>query len=230
MPRSQLSGKRRSKGKTADGKPNRRPRVDAAEREKEILEAAVNVFHAKSFAATSVDDLADEVGILKGSLYYYMDGKEDLLFRIVEDVHEDVEEIVQRTLVKGEGSPLERLAAYVKAVVEYNARNIKRVRVYYHDYDQLNEERLGVVRKRRRAHERTLIKVLGEAKKAKEVPADLDEALAAKTIFGTVLWMYTWFKPAGPISGSSLGAFCSDFVLGGIQGSGGSKPSSRSRR
>ena len=45
-------------------------------------------FHEKGYEATSIQDIADAVGILKGSLYYYITSKEDLLFEILEDVHQ----------------------------------------------------------------------------------------------------------------------------------------------
>jgi hypothetical protein len=46
----------------------------------EIFEAAVKVFYERSYAGATVQDVADEVGILKGSLHHYIATKEDLLF------------------------------------------------------------------------------------------------------------------------------------------------------
>ena len=57
-------------------------------RRQEILEAAAGVFHEKGYKATSIQDIADAVGILKGSLYYYIRSKEDLLNEILQDVHQ----------------------------------------------------------------------------------------------------------------------------------------------
>lgn len=202
----------------------RRPRSGARKngnnrgREREILDAAIDVFHAKGYSATSVDDIAVSVGILKGSLYYYMDSKEDLLLRIVEEVHEDVEEIIETALARTDLPPLRRLAEYVRDQVEYNVRNIKRVRVYYHDYEQLTTDRLASVRKSRRANEQRIVDLVKEAKKAGEVPADLNERVATKTAFATIVWMYTWYKPGGGVSGKELAEFCADFVVNGLRG------------
>jgi AcrR family transcriptional regulator len=219
--------KRAPKGKKADSGNG----ASAGNREQEIIDAAVDIFHANGYSATSVDDVANAVGILKGSLYYYMDSKEDLLLRIVEDVHEEVEALMAEALADEDAPPLERLATYVRAQVDYNARNIKRVRVYYHDYDQLSPERLASVRKRRRANEQTIIALLKEAKKAGEVPASLNERLAAKTVFATIIWTYTWFKPGGGVSGAELGEFCADFVLNGLRGDGAGKaPKAKPKR
>lgn len=212
MARGSLTkGGRRSKaqGKGANGNRGR---------EQEIIDAAVDIFHAKGYAATSVDDVAAAVGILKGSLYYYMDSKEDLLRRIVEDVHEDVEEIIQAAVARTDLPPLERLAEYIRAQVDYNVRNIRRIRVYYHDYEQLGPDLLATVRKSRRTNEQLIVSVVKEAKDAGEIPASTNERLATKTAFATIIWMYTWYKPGGSVSGKELADFCAAFVVNGLRG------------
>jgi AcrR family transcriptional regulator len=189
-----------------------------AGREEEILEAAVDTFHAKGFAATSVDDIASTAGILKGSLYYYMDSKEDLLWRIVQEVHEDVEAIMRTALARSDLPPLERLGEYLRDQVDYNARNIKRIRVYYHDYDQLSPANVERVRESRRQNEQQVLDLIQEAKDAGEVPADSDVRLATNTAFAPIIWMYTWFKPRGGLSGRAYGDFCANFVISGLRG------------
>ena len=65
-------------------------------REQQILDAAAVVFYEKGYAAASIQDVADAVGILKGSLYYYIDSKEDLLFEILRDAHPRVDAAPER--------------------------------------------------------------------------------------------------------------------------------------
>ena len=47
-------------------------------RDREVIEAAVKIFWEKGYANASVQDVADALGMLKGSLYYYIDSKERL--------------------------------------------------------------------------------------------------------------------------------------------------------
>ena len=63
-------------------------RVTSA-RLREIYDAAARVFSEKGYDGASIQDVADAVGILKGSLYYYIDTKQDLLFGIIDEVHRD---------------------------------------------------------------------------------------------------------------------------------------------
>lgn len=60
----------------------RKPR-DREQRWGEIVEAAAIVFYEKGYSAASLQDIASAVGLLKGSIYYYIDTKEDLLFELV---------------------------------------------------------------------------------------------------------------------------------------------------
>jgi AcrR family transcriptional regulator len=195
-----------------------RPTRRAANREGEILAAAVDIFYDRGYATTSVEDVASAVGILKGSLYYYIDSKDDLLFRIVDAVHQDVQQIVDEVAARTDEPPLDRLADYVRRQVEYNARNLKRIAVYYHDFERLSDERLADIRKRRRQHEQFVTGLLGEAQERGDLAADLDLRLAAKCVFATIIWMYTWYRPGGNVSGKALGDFCARFVLDGVRG------------
>jgi TetR/AcrR family transcriptional regulator, cholesterol catabolism regulator len=188
----------------------------AAKREKEILEAAVELFHERGYANTSVEDVASAVGILKGSLYHYIDSKEDLLYRIVEQVHEDVEAIMRDVEALDGLTPLARLQAYVEAQVTYNARNLRRISVYYQDRARLSPARFAEIRRWRRAHERYLVEMIEQAQAAGEVPADLDARLAANCVFAVVIWMYTWYRPGGATAAGTLAKFCARFVVDGL--------------
>src|SRR5260370_7009332 len=48
-----------------------------------IIGSAAKVFRTKGYHAATVQDIADEVGLLKGSLYHHCAGKEELLYLVV---------------------------------------------------------------------------------------------------------------------------------------------------
>ncbi|TMJ43828.1 MAG: helix-turn-helix transcriptional regulator, partial [Alphaproteobacteria bacterium] len=49
----------------------------------DIVSAAAKVFRTKGYHAATVRDIAEEVGILKGSLYHHFASKEELLYLVV---------------------------------------------------------------------------------------------------------------------------------------------------
>ena len=62
-----------------------RHQVARPSRWNEIVDAAATLFREKGFVATSLEDIAREVGMYKGSLYHYIKSKEDLLFAVVRE-------------------------------------------------------------------------------------------------------------------------------------------------
>jgi AcrR family transcriptional regulator len=187
-------------------------------REREILDAAIELFHERGYAQTSIEDVARAVGILKGSLYYYIDSKEDLLLRILEDVHEGVEAIIDRVAARSELSPLERLELYLREQVAFNAERINEIAVYHHEFSRLTGVRLSDIRRRRRRTDAWLVALLEEARQADELDAGVDPQLAAQCVFAPVVGMYTYFKPGGPISAPALSDFLVEFTLCGLGG------------
>ena len=73
-------------------------RATSKRRQHEVVAAAVKMFYESGYSETSVEDIANELGILKGSLYYYITSKEDLLYAIVREVHTEVEELLASSM------------------------------------------------------------------------------------------------------------------------------------
>lgn len=185
-------------------------------RENEVIDAAVEIFHRQGYADTTVEEIANALGILKGSLYHYISSKEDLLFRVLEEVHEEVGAVMDRVLAEEGLTPLQRLHRYVHDQVEYNARHVARISVYYRDMDQLSEERRALIRGRRKEHERVLVGLVREAQEGGEIPEGLDPKLSVACTFATIIWVYTWYRPGGRTSPAKLADFCADFVVRGL--------------
>jgi TetR/AcrR family transcriptional regulator, cholesterol catabolism regulator len=185
-------------------------------REQEVLDAAVEIFNRQGYADTSVEDIANALGILKGSLYYYIDSKEDLLYKIVAEVHADVQRCLDEALAHADAPPLERLRMYIVEQVRYNAANVAKISVYYQDLRRLTGERLDDIRRRRRAQERAVIGLIEEAQERGDIPSDMKPALASHCVFATIIWPYTWYRQRGAISRDELARACADYALRGI--------------
>src|ERR1700742_1891186 len=99
----------------------------AKRRDEEVLDAAARVFARRGYADASVQDVADELGILKGSLYHYIRAKEDLLFWLLEAVHADLQQILDEVAAEEGLEPRDRIALYVQRNVAYNLDNLERV-------------------------------------------------------------------------------------------------------
>jgi AcrR family transcriptional regulator len=183
-----------------------------------VIDAAARVFYERGYSNASVQDVADELGILKGSLYHYIDTKEDLLFRLLDEVHEDVQGIIGEVAARDELDALGRIALYVRRTVEYNVGHRLKISVYYHDVERLTKGRRDEIFSRRQEHESFLTGLIAEAQGAGQADPALDARIVMNCIFGTVTWVYRWYRPGGTSTSVDLPELCAQFVLSGITG------------
>jgi AcrR family transcriptional regulator len=198
-------------------KTSARPR--ARRRDADVLAAATKVFYDRGYEGASVQDVADELGILKGSLYHYIRTKEDLLFRLFEDVHEQVDAILDALEAEDIEDPLNRLSEYVRRQVDYNLANLERIAIYYHDMGSLTGARFDEVSKARRRHDRFVTRCIREAQQAGLTDPDLDPRVLSPCIFASIIWTYRWYKPNGRLSRAKVAETVADFALRGVSGS-----------
>ena len=84
------------------------------ERWEEVVNAAAKVFAEKGYRAATLRDIAAELGMLKGSLYYYIETKEDLLYELLKRSHEAGKRRNDADPLLREGTPPERLAHFIR--------------------------------------------------------------------------------------------------------------------
>jgi TetR/AcrR family transcriptional regulator, cholesterol catabolism regulator len=185
-------------------------------REREIYQAAIAIFYRRGYADTTIEEIAEAVGILKGSLYHYIDTKEDLLFGILRDVHVEVDKLLSGAREREDLSPVERLLEYVRRQATYNAKNIEKITVYYHDLNQLSPDRAEEIATLRRAHERYVIDMIGDAQRDGEIDPAFDPALVAAQVFASVGWLYTWYRPGRSVAAGKLAEFIVEFLRRGL--------------
>jgi TetR/AcrR family transcriptional regulator, cholesterol catabolism regulator len=187
-------------------------------RDQEVLDAAAKVFHTRGYADASVQDIADELGILKGSLYHYIDSKEDLLFRLLDETHDDVQKNLDEVAALPDLTPLERLREYTRRQVEYTSRNLAKMAIYYHDADQLSPERRRELYRKRGVHEKFVADLIMQAQERGDANPGVDPKVLTNCLFGSMIWVYRWYKPGGKLRPAELADTCAEFVLRGVVG------------
>ncbi len=189
----------------------RKPRK---ERWAELIEVATQVFYEKGYEAASLQDIADRVGVLKGSLYYYIQSKEELLFEVVDAVHRQGLAVVS-ALAQGPASPLERLDNVIRGHVEHTCRNLVPTAVFLHELSALSPERQQQVLGNH-SYQGVFRALIEEAKASGEVHEDVDPRLAALSILGSTNWVYRWFRPGGESSITMIATQLADIAIRGI--------------
>lgn len=182
-----------------------------------MVEAAIGVFWRKGFAAASVQDVADQVGVLKGSLYHYIDSKEDLLFRIFDESHRQASAIVEEVGQLDE-PPLERLRIYVERYLLWYLENLERVSLYFSEWRHLTGSRRTTVLKQRRTYEDFIRGLIGEAQKAGEVAPNLNLTYATFFVLGGIQNVPIWYRRDGADPPKQIAESFAEMTIGLLQG------------
>ncbi len=182
----------------------------------EILEAAGNVFHEKGYQAARIEDIAARVGILKGSLYYYIESKEDLLFALSDSAHSSgLETIAEPPELAGADAPT-RLGEFVERWAVVLDANPPYAAVAERDVGRLRGDRYEhVMAKRNQLHGfvRSLIEQ-GIAEGSFD-PSN-DPGVATNALFEMMNGTRHWFRPDGRKSTHDIGEWYRTFILKGL--------------
>jgi AcrR family transcriptional regulator len=189
----------------------------ARDRREEVYAAALRLFREKGYHATSMQDIAAAVGLYKGSLYHYIDGKEELLARVFERgmgaLLADVERIAADTAC----GPSAQLRRIVEAHVEAVANNLDALTVYLHEWRALAGESLINVRAQRERYTRLVSDIVARGVQAGEFRVS-DVRIATLGVLGMCNWLCQWYSPGGRLSAREIGARFADMILDGVRG------------
>ena len=198
-PSSTLSPGGPGEGGTPTGVQERaaRPRPPRRPREEELRRTAVRLFREHGYDGTSMQDLAEALGMHRGSLYHYIDSKEDLLFGIVETAmarfHEEV-----RPILEGDGPAAERLARAVAAHLRIAADEPDELTLLQVEVKALAPARRARIVAERDAYEHAWRAFIREGMRDGSFGCE-DERTAGFMILAACNWFSQWYHPTGPL-------------------------------
>ena len=182
-------------------------------RRENLLAVAARVFAATGYDRTSMRDLARASSMSLAGMYYYVKGKEDLLFQIQRNCFE----LVQQGALDAIGRQLsaeERLAAFIRHHVTFFATHMAEMKVLAHEAESLSGAGLETVRRLKRGYGDVLLGLLTELG-GHGSGAQGDRQVAAYTLFGMMNWIYTWYDPKGPVDVAELADSITRLFLNG---------------
>lgn len=188
---------------------------EGSSRRDEIVAQAVALFDAKGYAGTSVNDIADAVGLSKPALYHYIDGKGDILHWI----HEDFAQLVVVKLearLEESHAMRDQLRDIVHDLLDLMATHREYLRVFFEHFRELDPEQRAEITVRRDQY-RGLVQRVVERGMANGELRPLDPAVTTLAIFGMCNWAYQWYDPSGPLSTGDIADTMFDLLIGGLE-------------
>lgn len=185
----------------------------------EIVNVAADLFREKGFAATSLEDIASEVGMYKGSLYHYIDSKEDLLLAVVSEPADQIRAQV-RELADLDLPPAEKIRRITRSHVRVLEDNFSCASVYLEEFAGRNRsEEWGA---RDREYLTAITDIIEEGKRRGDFGTTVDNRTTALALIGSLNWLTHWYHPDGPLSATEIAErFCDLFLMGMLSRSGG---------
>jgi AcrR family transcriptional regulator len=191
--------------------------------EHEIIEHAARLFAERGFAGTSVQDIADAMGMSRPTLYYYFKGKDDLLASLVTEVTEGAAAEIRAVARDGAKSATERLRSIARLLASWRAQQPGRFLLLIRSESVLPPDLARVNERAKRSTLRELTKVIEQGIAAGEFRM-VDARSAALAVLGICNWVAWWSDPAGRTDSAAVGATMADLAVAMVAQTGGPGP------
>src|SRR5919204_3959931 len=162
-------------------------------RRTELTRAAARLFAEKGYHGTSVGDLAEALGVQKGSLYSHIASKADLLWEVASEGADAFHAALDA--VPEEGPVVERIRAALRAHLRVVGEQLDGATVFVREWRYLDGERRDRFVAKRRRYEERLRTLFREGVEQSELRTDLNVAAAALLFLSAPNWAYTWLQP-----------------------------------
>jgi len=181
----------------------------------EARQAAAKLFCEQGYHATSVRDIAERIGIQGGSLYSHFASKDELLWAVVSDAADRFFASL-RPVIEADAPILNKLRKAVIAHIEVVTNDLDAAAVYIVEWRHLGDERRQEVTKLRDEYE-ALWRDMVEQGIRDRVLAATDAASVSRFILSSLNYLFTWYRPDGPMTAEEVGSMMADYILDGIK-------------
>ena len=185
------------------------------ERQEQIIQASAQLMQERGFQGMTLQEVADQLECTKAALYYYIEDKQALLFRIHSQVMTLLLEEVDRILRTDQSATL-KARAFIESQVHLVANHPALFTVYFHEKNQLKPEHGEAVTQMERKIVRALETILRKGIESGDFEL-VDPTVAAFTIFGASSWVYRWYRPQGRLSIDEVALIVQRMVLQGVE-------------
>ena len=183
----------------------------SAEKFNNIKNAAAKVFREKGYKEATLEDIAKEINMLKGSLYYYIDKKEDLLYAVVETPLNEMTKNL-KGIVASSDSPSNKLKKALKNHID-GFENYQSELFVWVSVEWFKTEFGGEIATLGDEYDQLFRKIIKEGVEKNEFRNDIDPKLITFAILGVFNYMQRWYSPNNDFSFEDILNQFNAFVL-----------------
>jgi AcrR family transcriptional regulator len=179
-----------------------------------IYRTAAEIILRKGYDATSVNDIANALGMTKAGLYHYINGKKELLFNIM---NFGLDELSEEVVTPAQA--ITDLGARLRFIITSHAQLVTRgqgaITILVDEVMALTPAQNRIITRRKREYFDRLREVLDQLK-AEGRLQDVDTTVAAFSLLGMIHWLSRWFRQTGSLTEEQVAEQIAKIALHGL--------------
>jgi AcrR family transcriptional regulator len=184
-------------------------------RKEQVIRKAAELFKDKGYAAASMRDLAQLLGIEAASLYSHIKSKEEILrslcFDMAAEFRKSLEEVEKQQVTASE-----KLRKGIVGHIQVMAKDLTASAVFMNEHRHLSQPYLRDFLLYRINYINRFKSIIEEGVRNGEFKDSIDKKLAVMTLFSSLNWMPMWYDPSSAIDPSQLGAQLAEMLISGL--------------
>ena len=182
-----------------------------------VYEIAAEVFHRQGYDNTSMNDIAEAVGLTKAGLYHHVSSKESLLFTIL-DYGMDMTEAYVVEPLESVADPVRRLKTMIELHLKLILEGRKlAVTGLLHECQGLSKQDKTRINRRKKKYVQLVTDLVSDVMEKSNCRA-ANPKVAALALLGMLNWTYQWYKPSGAVKPDEVVREFQDLFIHGVLG------------
>ena len=180
-----------------------------------VLRRAIEVFNRQGYDATSIGDLARELGVTKSAIYHHVPSKEALLAAALDEALDGLTRAIDAAVDESDGaSAYERLRNAVRQSVEILGDHLPAVTLLLRVRGNSEVELAAL--ERRRVIDDKLAGLVRAAAEEGSLRDDIAPELISRLLFGMVNSLVEWYRPDGQVPVREISGAVTDLAFEGL--------------
>ena len=183
-------------------------------RRDEILRTATDLFSERGYNEVTMEEIAEDMGVSKGTIYNYFSSKENLYLEILKESFEAIEALLHEEVENSDPAPL-KLRKLLAAIFTFYRRNLKVLRILSRDETHLLKEHFELTEKWRtrrvRLYEKIIEKGIDEGSFVRQNPRL--RALMLYGAVGAVMVHHDFLMDAGEVADAVFSQLASGLLV-----------------
>ncbi|MCM3570332.1 TetR/AcrR family transcriptional regulator [Neobacillus mesonae] len=181
-------------------------------KKEQILFSALEIINKRGYSGATMEEIAADLFMTKGSLYYYFKNKSDLMYQchnfVLSHAIEDLEAILQHE----KGSAADILKKMIEIHLEYAIDEKEVFNLIMDPKLYFNEEQLELVLKLRKKYENLFHEIIIRGIQNKEFHI-AEPSIVRMIMLGAMNWVQQWYNPEGRLSKEDVITIYLEYIM-----------------